>query len=63
MRRTRRRARVIGRSVSIHLLVLALLAAALLARLAESSEVQLAMAERPAPSGLALAPSRRASAD
>lgn len=46
MRRARRRARVLARSLLLHVLVLALVGLGLLARMSESSDAQLALAER-----------------
>ena len=56
---------MIVRSLSLHLLVLLLLAMGLLARLSESSDILLALAEHPAPTKQPNpeAPSLRASAD
>ena len=46
MRRTRRRARVILRSILLHLLVLGLLGVGLFARMTESSDLQVASTRR-----------------
>lgn len=48
LRRGRRRARGFVRSLLLHVVVLALMALGLLARMSESSDVQLAMAQRTA---------------
>jgi hypothetical protein len=48
MRRARRRGRVLVRSFLLHVLVLALVGLGLLARMSESSDVQLAAAEHAA---------------
>ena len=48
VRRGRRRARGFVRSLLLHVVVLALVALGLLARMSESSDVQLAMAQRAA---------------
>ena len=48
VRRARRRARVLGRSLLLHVLVVVLVVLGLLARMTESSDVQLALAQRAA---------------